>query len=187
MRVLNELIIVRHAPVVSDGRFYGRRDLPANCDDKKAFDNLRNELPYPQKLYVSPALRCRQTAQAIWPDFPTDQMHMNANLWEQDFGDWEGIPYENIPDIGERTTEDLAYFQPPNGESFADLYERVIPVIHSLRSETGVVIVAHAGTIRAALSMMAGDKFTGLRHDAPNLSYVKIEGILKVVLSRSSE
>lgn len=169
------ITIVRHAPVISDGCFYGRRDLPARCDDPAAFLALRQAFPAPQTVWLSPALRCMQTAAAIWPDMDLTTARQDPDLWEQDFGAWEGLPYDALPDIGVKTGAELSDYRPKNGESFADLYRRTIPVLEQLMDAGGGVIVAHAGTMRAALSLVDGEIHAGLAYHVPNLSYVTIE------------
>ena len=91
-----ELILVRHAPVAEPGRLFGRTDVAARVDPAAVLA-LREALPRPARLISSPARRCRETAAAIWPDLSPET---DARLWEQDFGDHDGLPFAEIPDIG---------------------------------------------------------------------------------------
>ncbi|SNS95244.1 alpha-ribazole phosphatase [Antarctobacter heliothermus] len=103
---------------------------------------------------ASPALRCRQTAAALWPGCDVDS---DARLWEQDFGAQEGMPFGDIPDLGLMSTQDLADHRPPGGESFADMVARITPALTELAAQARhagpVAIVAHAGTVRAGLAL----------------------------------
>ena len=117
-----------------------------------------------------PALRCRQTAGALWPGLTPA---LDAALWEQDFGDWDGRPLVDVPDLGPMTRADLALHRPPGGESFADVVARVIPPLSALGPGL-TVVVAHAGTIRAGLSMALRDPADALGVEIAPLSATRI-------------
>ncbi|KEP68150.1 alpha-ribazole phosphatase [Thioclava dalianensis] len=165
---LRELWMIRHAPTRSDGGLCGRRDLPADCPAPDRFDDLRARLPGAARRLRSPALRCVQTAQAIWAEGWQDA----AQLWEQDFGVWEGRPFADLPDLGPLSQADLAAHRPPEGESFADLCARVRPALAKLEGDS--VIVAHAGTIRAALALALGTVPPALSFEIAPLSLSRI-------------
>lgn len=144
------LSILRHAPSLSGGLLAGRRDVPADCSDAIAFARAAARIGQPRRVIASPALRCRQTADALGltPD------RLESALWEQDMGSWEGLPPERLPDLGPSTPAELARHRPDQGESFDDMAARVIPVLQQLHDDC--LVVAHAGTARAALSMVVG-------------------------------
>lgn len=164
-----ELLLIRHAPGVDGGRMAGRRDVAADCSDVSAIAALAARLPDVDQVITSPALRCVQTAAALWPDAA---QHPDPRLWEQDFGTQEGLPYADLPDLGPMTRREMAEYRPDGGESFDDLCARVRPVFSSLRGR--VVIVAHAGIIRAALGWALGDFAAGLAFQIVPLSLTKI-------------
>lgn len=166
-----ELTLIRHAPVQGDGRVYGRRDLPADCSDQAAFAALRAMLPRPDRLIASPALRCLQTSAALWPDLTP---HTHDDLWEQNLGRWEGQPFADLPDLGPMTREDLATHRPPEGESFADICARIAPALHTIAAKGPATIVAHAGTVRAALALAMGATAPALAFDVKPLSATRI-------------
>ncbi|MDO5705440.1 MAG: histidine phosphatase family protein [Paracoccus sp. (in: a-proteobacteria)] len=147
---MTRLWLIRHAPALTEGRLAGRRDVPADCTDTAALARLAAVLPDPAAVWVSPALRCRQTAAAM-----NLTGHVRPELWEQDFGTWEGTAYADLPDPGDLDATALAALRPPGGESFHDMTARVCPALS--RTEGDTVIVAHAGTVRAALFMVTGD------------------------------
>lgn len=150
-----ELMLIRHAPALTGGSIAGRRDVAADLTDAARVAALAAALGRVDHRLTSPALRCRQTAQALWPD--RSAAAEDPALWEQDFGDWEGLPYDQLPDIGRLSERALAEHRPPGGESFVDVCERIGPVLAALASRGGrVAIVAHAGTVRAALAMALG-------------------------------
>lgn len=144
------LMILRHAPSLAGGLMAGRRDVPADCGDAAALARQGARIDRTAQMIASPALRCRQTADALGltPD------RLDAALWEQDLGAWEGMDPARLPDLGPLPVAALARHRPEGGESFDDMTARVIPVLRALDRDT--VIVAHAGTVRAALSMVVG-------------------------------
>lgn len=167
-----EVRLVRHAPVLRDGCAYGRRDIAADLSDASAFTRLATALPDPGLLISSPAARCRDTSQAIWPDLPP---RLEPALWEQDLGQWEGLPLADLPDIGTLSTEDLARHRPPGGESFADQCARVGAYLAGLEpSGAPITLVAHAGTIRAALAFALGGNMMSLRFEIATLSITQL-------------
>ena len=153
----SELLLIRHAPALHGGRLCGRRDVPAELGDPGLWAPLQALVAQVPHRISSPALRCRQTAQALWPDAEIDS---DARLWEQDFGAHEGLSFDEIPDIGLLSQDELADHRPPQGESFAAMVVRVRPALEQLadRARAGgpVAVVAHAGTARAALALAMG-------------------------------
>jgi alpha-ribazole phosphatase len=145
---VTRLSLIRHAPAQDGGCLAGRRDVPAQPGDARQITALQGILGQPEVLISSPAQRCLQTTSMLWND-RTPQLY--PALWEQDFGDWEGTPYRDLPDIGLLSTQDLAAHRPPNGESFNDLRARVSDGLSDL-PEGSATVVCHAGVIRAALS-----------------------------------
>jgi alpha-ribazole phosphatase len=167
-----ELLLIRHAPALNEGRLAGRRDVPADLSDGQALTALRGVLGPVDRVIASPALRCRQTAQALWPNAEAAE---DPRLWEQDFGAWEGLPFADIPDQGALPPGELALLAPRGGESFADLCARAAPALAQIASIPGrSAIVAHAGTIRAALAMALGTIGPALAFSIDPLSITRL-------------
>ena len=123
--------------------------------------------------------RTRQTARSIAAaGRRTIDPEIEAALGEQDFGDWHGRKYDELASA-HRFWLAPATTTPPNGESFADLCDRVTPVIHRLTVEWAgedIIAVAHGGTIRAALGLALGlDPETSLKFATENLSVTRID------------
>ena len=149
------LQLIRHAPALTNGQMAGRRDVAADCSDLAAIAALRAGIGAFDHLVISPAQRCVQTASALWPARLPD--YVDPALWEQDFGDWEDMPYADLPDLGPLSAADLAAHRPPGGESFADICARIQPALIRAATLGGtVVVVAHAGTSRAAIAHATG-------------------------------
>lgn len=169
-----ELILIRHAPAVTEGRLCGRTDVAADCSDPAAVVAVRLAVGDPGRVVVSPALRCRQTAAALWPDADAEAIEA---LWEQDFGTWDGCATADLPDLGPMTPEALAAHRPPGGESFADLCARVGPALTALCIGGRVTVVAHAGTVRAALAQVLGAVPPALGFAVDPLSVTRITAL----------
>lgn len=143
------LLLVRHAPVMNPVGLTGRSDPAADCTDRGALSWLRAQLHKADAVWTSPAQRTRMTAAAL--DLAATQI---PDLWEQDFGAWEGLPFDRLPDLGPLPLPQLAAHRPPEGESFLDMASRVQAALHPARGTTA--IIAHAGTVRAALALVIG-------------------------------
>ena len=87
-----EIIWVRHfmTPGNRKKQYIGSTDEP--LDEEMIPQDLKN---YPQidALTVSPMLRCRQTAERIWPSMPFETEPLMREL---DFGEYERKTYEEL-------------------------------------------------------------------------------------------
>lgn len=111
----------------------------------------------------------------LWPE---RKYKINVNLIEQDFGEWEGKDYSRIPNIGFLNNFNLYKFAPPNGESQRDLSSRVrleILEIAKKSKKKSSLVVAHAGTIRTAISLTMRCKWDCLNYNIDNLSITRIK------------
>ena len=165
------MIFLRHpTPRVDPGICYGRLDIDITEQGREQIARALETTPRITRLLASPALRCRQTAGALWPGLTPA---LDAALWEQDLGEWDGRPVAELPDLGPMTRADLARHRPPGGESFADVVARVTPALTALGPGL-TVVVAHAGTIRAGLSLALRDPADALGVDIAPLSASRI-------------
>ncbi|THH38181.1 histidine phosphatase family protein [Aliishimia ponticola] len=170
----DELILLRHAPADHGGRLCGRTDVAACLPGEEVLAPLRARLAGAQ-VVTSPALRCQATAQALFPDRTIPQ---DPRLWEQDFGTDDGRAFCDLPDLGPLTTEELARHAAPEGESFLDMTARIDPALMayaaSVQAEGPMVLVAHAGTARAALGIAMGHPALALKFEIAPLSLVRL-------------
>lgn len=158
---------VRHAPVRGDGgRIYGQRDLPCDCSETHVFEALARTLPAGALWVTSNLGRARQTAAAILaaghPDADATPLAM-AEFAEQHLGDWQGLDraefFRNVKPSPAGHWFNAPEERAPNGESFVDLIDRTragvdrLVVAHRSRD---IVVVAHGGTIRAAIGIALG-------------------------------
>ncbi len=168
-----ELLLIRHAPSLDRGRLMGRRDVAADCSDSHTLAAVRAAIGLVDNVVISPARRCVETAAALWPDLEAPAS--DARLWEQDFGAWEGGQFVDLPDLGPLSPRELAAHRPPGGESFAELCARAQPALAELARRGGrIAIVAHAGTVRAALALALGSEAPALAFQIAPLSITRL-------------
>lgn len=167
MRVC-DIHLIRHARSDAGNTLAGRRDVPAILPGASELAAIRMRLPHPGRLIVSPAARCVATAEALFPGIAAES---DARLLEQDFGAWEGQDPATMPDLGPMDRVGLAAHRPPDGESFAELCARMRPAFEAMAGQEGtIIVVAHAGTVRAALSLALGHVEAGLAFEIAPLS-----------------
>lgn len=172
-----DLLLIRHAASASFKRLAGRTDVPALLPDELAPPRAALSRLYgsaPHRLVSSPALRCRQTVEALFPgiDFSEDE-----RLWEQDFGAWEGLETSALPDLGPLSRAELAAHRPPGGESFLEMTTRGGAALQEIASSGPAIIFTHAGIIRAALGLALGDAAQGLAFSIAPLSATAITAL----------
>jgi alpha-ribazole phosphatase len=170
------LILIRHAPIAASGYLFGRTDAPARVDAAD-IERVRTRLSDDVDVVRSPALRCRQTAEALWPgrsDFSEDD-----RLWEQNFGDHEAMSVFDLPDLGPMHSDALAAYAPPNGESFEAVCARAWPALHdaskrALKLNRPVALVVHAGIVRAAIGLTLGQIGAAMSFEIAPLSITRL-------------
>ncbi|MEI4473405.1 histidine phosphatase family protein [Frigidibacter sp. MR17.24] len=169
-----EIWLIRHAPADAGGRLAGRRDVPLAALDPAVVARARAALAAfgsPARVVTSPARRCRDTASRLFPEAAATT---DPRLWEQDFGAWDGADPASIPDLGPLPSAALADHAPPGGESFSQLVARTAPALADLAGPGPVAVVAHAGTVRAALTLALGTEGAGLAFSVAPLSLTRV-------------
>jgi alpha-ribazole phosphatase len=106
-------------------------------------------------VYTSPIERAAVTAQAVAAAHRLEPIVVDE-LRELDFGEADGVPFEELPpELQRALVENPTEVRFPGGESYAELRERVTVAcdqIVTLHPGSEVVVVSHAGAIRAALA-----------------------------------
>jgi alpha-ribazole phosphatase len=178
------LWLLRHPEpeAAAHGRCYGALDFALSPDGIRQAHSVANALASQPltAIYTSPRQRCRQAAQILAAGH-TCPVETVATLRELDFGELEGRSYDEIaamyPDVYQQWMEHPTETQFPGGESFREMYARVIATTRDLRSRhTGqsIAFVTHAGVIRIiladALGMETANLFRiGQRYGAVNV------------------
>ena len=89
----NELVLIRHAPADHGGRLIGRTDVPAVMPEPDRMARARGSVGACRRVFCSPARRCTMTAQSLFPGLT---FTADPRLWEQDFGQHEGLSLIHI-------------------------------------------------------------------------------------------
>lgn len=155
-----QIYLLRHGEIIGSKkkRFIGQLDVPLSSKGLRQAAWWKKELSHVdfQRVYSSDLIRAFDTVKRV-ADIPDSHVHVMSQLREINLGSWEGEPMENIksrfPDAWEERGRHMDSFQVPNGESFQDLHDRVIPVFQKIAAEAlgNVLIVAHAGVNRIIL------------------------------------
>lgn len=161
----HRIYLVRHGKIEGDEekRYIGQSDWELSQVGLMQAKRLHQTLSaiHLEQIYCSSLRRTRQTAEIIAAGRELMPVAL-MELQELNMGDWEGEKFAAIqakyPEEFERRGEDLANFRPSGGESFTDLYERVIPVFQHIMSSArnDILLVAHAGVNRVILAHALG-------------------------------
>ena len=168
------LILVRHPPAdVAAGVCYGRLDLPLRDPADAARLAARVLAHAPAAVWSSPSARCRLVAEAVGAPVRVD-----ARLLELDFGEWEGVAWDDVPRSAlDAWAADPLGFAPPNGEAGAALLARVTEVAAALRAEAGrVAVVSHGGPLRLLGPLLRGE-MPNLLATTPTLGSITLAGV----------
>jgi broad specificity phosphatase PhoE len=109
----------------------------------------------PAAVYTSPLDRAVQTALAVAGSHRLAPVEIDA-LREIDFGEVDGVSFDDLPPaLRDGLLNRPASVRFPGGETYLELQERVCAALEQIvAAHPGgrVVVVSHAGAIRAALA-----------------------------------
>jgi alpha-ribazole phosphatase len=153
-----KVVFIRHAktPGNLEKRYIGRTNEPL-CDDgiKQAAALFESgKPPRPDTLVSSPYLRCKQTAEILYPGMAYE---INDGLRECDFGIFEGKTHAELLDNKEYTSwlETSCLRDIPGGESVTAFKKRCCSAftetVQNKPDSATVVFVIHGGCIMAIL------------------------------------
>ena len=159
-----KIILIRHGKTLGNlqKRYIGSTDQPL-CEEGRAEINSQT-YPAADKVFVSPYLRCIQTAELIYPD---KEKTVCKDLRECDFGIFENKNYEELKnDSSYISWLDSSCESPiPNGESKAEFcarvcacFEKTVKACADLNIES-LAFVVHGGTVMAVSEKFEGTKF----------------------------
>lgn len=148
------IYLIRHGMTGGnkERRYIGRTD-ESLCEE--GVEQIKEkDYPNVDAVYVSPLVRCRETAQIIYPNISTV---INENLIEMNFGLFEGKNYEELKD----NPDYIAWLESggstafPQGESKEEFCNRCIKgfeecIRHHAKNDS-IAFVVHGGTIMAIM------------------------------------
>ena len=158
-----ELLFIRHGATEGNlrRRYIGRTDEPLCEAGVAQVETLRKQGRSVDKLFVSPLLRTRQTADILFP-----KMHYTVvdGLIETDFGRFEGKSADELSgDLAYQAWVDAMCLTPiPGGESVADFKirccETFAETTKNVQDGSCVGFVVHGGVIMAIMEAYARPK-----------------------------
>ena len=150
---------IRHGPVVENNAVcVGQMDLVPDLSDVAALARLSQALPAAPTWVCSPLRRTRETLEAIRSNRQTDAAEpiVEPGFAEQHFGLWQGRTYDEVrAETGDDAWQTPSLLQPPSGERYDTVFARVVGAIERVGAAHAggdIAVVAHAGSIRAALA-----------------------------------
>jgi len=154
--------LIRHGEPAEEmrGRCYGSTDAglaeTGRSQMAQAAEYLKTE-PI-AAIYTSPLSRAVESAR-ILAGVLSRPIEIAADLREIDFGDFEGLTYDEIavryPDLYRKWMETPTEVRFPNGESFSQMRGRVLGAFEAIqreRKEQTVAIVSHGGVNRILIA-----------------------------------
>lgn len=152
------MIVLRHGPVATPGTCYGRSDPPLAERPAVVAQRVGPGLPGEVgACWSSPSPRCRDLATAL---VGVERVTVAEALAELDFGQWEGVPWDEVDRAGlDAWAADPLGHRMPGGESGHDVHARVAAWVRSARPGPGDLVVAHAGSLRALAAVVLGVPF----------------------------
>jgi alpha-ribazole phosphatase len=165
-----ELLLIRHTavefPAGVSSLCYGQTDVPLAASFEREAERVLNKLePFTVhgaiSIVSSPLMRCKRLAERVAGQHVAGhcsaKLTVDTRLQEMNFGAWEGSDWNTLPtDEVTAWMNDFVHTAPPGGESFQDLARRVVAafndLMHSAPPNTTLVLVTHAGVIRALLA-----------------------------------
>jgi len=145
-----------------------RTDLPLSAEGKAMGEAMQPllESTRTERIFVSPLLRCRETALALsGGNIP---MTVEPDLREMDSGAWDGYSFQEIaarwPELYAARERDPLLL-PPEGESHADAAARGLAVLRRVAAETegNIAVVAHAGINMSMICALTGGDYRKIR------------------------
>lgn len=159
-----KIYITRHGETEwnKEGRMQGWKNSNLTEDGIKNAKKLGERLKHVDFdcIYCSPLGRAVDTAKYIRRDKKTEIILVDS-LKEMGFGKWEGMEHDIIKEL--YPTEHFNFWNKPHlynpieGESFNELFERVNDVLNQITSNSSlenVLIVSHAVVIKAIYAII---------------------------------
>lgn len=165
------ITIIRHAPTVYNKKeiFMGTEDIPADHLELEAgkFRSMReNEyIIRAKRIYTSPLLRARSTAEAI-AEGQDKSIQIDDRLTERNLGDWQGMPKalvrQKYPSAFMNGKMNF-FYTPQNGEPYDIMVKRVADFLVEKYWECNdLVLVTHNGVFRVMKSLLTGERLNNV-------------------------
>lgn len=162
---MQTLYLIRHTtPDIPPGICYGQLDVGLSKTFGQEAHDVLEWLPPVELVIASPLLRTRKLGEFLSAELRCP-LHSDARLMEKHFGTWEGKAWDAIPRAElDAWASDIMGHAPPDGESARQLEQRVRYFLDDVTNlpQRSIAVVAHGGSIRAVLALLAGTPLSGL-------------------------
>ena len=175
---MKKIIFIRHGATAGklERRYIGRTDEPLCELGIRQAAALKEQGISADCLYVSPARRTIQTAQLVFPSMHYTEI---PDLWETDFGDFEGKTADELgddPQYKEWVTSNCTA-PIPNGESVAEFKKRCCSafseIVAKLPENSTTAFVIHGGCIMAIMEAFAQPPKDFYAYHIPNGAFIQ--------------
>ncbi len=175
------LYLIRHGQV--EHRFKGKLVGSTNADlAPVGLEQAARLAKYllrksPDICFSSPMGRCLQTAEQVM-DSLNNELIQHDLLREVDFGEWEGLSFNDIVQLDPEGVEKWIRCDPdfrfPQGECLADFFKRVEAFIDLLLKSSidSAAVFTHGGIIRFMLCKLLGLPFP--KHNIFEVNYADV-------------
>lgn len=155
-----KMILMRHGQIEANKKrcFVGVTDSPLCPEGEAQVRKMAKSMPAMEHVFVSPMLRCQQTAQILWPGIPVTVI---PELRETDFGPFEGKNHEDLKNdplyqewLANPENPELAeMLESPNSAAVRAgiAWDQVVQETW-LRGYENVGVVSHGGTLMSILT-----------------------------------
>lgn len=159
---MTKIIFVRHGQTEWNvlGRYQGQTDIALSPLGIEQAEKLAAHFPVDkvEAVYSSDLVRAMMTACCVADRFGLT-VEARPELRELNFGDWEGLTYDEIvakwPDALNNFFQHPDVLEIPHGESFPKLRERALDAVEKIvacHPEQTVAVFAHGAILRTILT-----------------------------------
>ena len=159
---MSQLILVRHGQTDANaaGLLLGRTDPPLNAAGRAQAAEIAARVAGfgPERVITSPLLRTVETAEIVGAACGLP-VTVEDRLVEVDYGEYDGLPFAELPSDLVRRWRTDADFAPPGRESLASVGVRMAALGSEILADLGtapVVAVSHVSPIKAAVCWALG-------------------------------
>ncbi len=157
----NLIDLLRHGETEGAGKFVGRTDVALTAKGRRQMEDATAGDDW-DVIVSSPLSRCADFARELAEEAEIP-FQIDDALIEIDLGGWEGLSAEEImarePGVLESYWRNPAAYTPKDGESVDALMRRARGALDGLveqHSGSRVLVVTHAGVIRALMASVLG-------------------------------
>lgn len=182
---MTRIDLLRHGKVAGPAALNGHTDVALSDEGMQQLWDAVKVLT-PEQVISSPRQRCRLFAQA-YAEQKGIPCQIEENLQEVSFGDWDGVPFDQLHQQAEVWQRVEAYWRnpvlntPTNGEPLDRAYERLgqcwqamFPMLTNKHS----LVVCHGAVIRLILAhVIPGDWRDGRWYSSLDIGYASLTRI----------